>query len=1133
MAYTNTVPTPTVADVIVVTSTAELASAIATLAGDSGGTVLLDGNGGPYDISISRTGSADTPITLAALDAEKPPQVLGIAIDRSSHITITGMDVRNPDGGAGDTDVTIVSSRSITLTGNTMTGTADGFLTTAGADNQGQSGLFVRFTTDLTISDNTISNYFHGIGMLDNDGLTIADNEITAIQGDGIRGGAQVGLQITGNHMHDFLGAAQSVTHTDMIQLWGNGSARPNADILIAGNILDAANGASGQTIFILNEDFGKDGAKSADYFQNITITDNLIHNGARSGINVSDTEGLSITDNTVLWNQTCVTQSSNGSGWVNDTPWIMVKNSPDVVATGNIAPNVSINDSNIDLAEVKAQNTILSYNNTADPFYVHNHFVNLDGANSGDLRDLMLRPDSVLFGSAGAQISSSVAFDDPLNPVIGTQPMATNMLAIRLDAFAVDLAGSQVDLSTAQVVWSFDDGTYRVGAQASHEFTTPGNHEIRLHIVDADGNSASLTRMVTVQDPALLTVDFTPGTGDLSHRDSDFTVVDPEGIAVVDRDGDPAFHVTDGTRFVFSNKNAHLYNLDRFAIDFAMQPDTANQTGLVLYQHTVMKLDILADGALRFNLRTDQGSFTAVTAGGVMHDTAERTIGLRYESDAGHLQILVDGEIAGTATATGTTASPTPWGIEIGGGWGTKANYIIDDFRMWQPPSAFHVPVEAPVPGGAWGTDGNDVLFGTESSDLLVGGDGDDHFHASPGDDILLGGRGADTAHYNANFHEFDIDLEAGTVTHPDLGTDTLVNIETLRFSNGVFDMETGVFTPNAPPRAQADVAFTASGVALTLTPEQLLANDSDPNGDTIRIKDIGSGAHGTVEVDPDTGAFVYVPDAGFNGIDVIEYTIEDGFGATSTATVHIAVGEKSMGEVLDSAFADSALQRFDIDPSDASSFRTHGSGVSFHPDGVSMDGTGHISLGRLTEFESSTGLAMSIDFTRNDLDDGRVRLLWNHTNVGIELRGDNVYVHVGNTVRYTVQDAGVLNTDRQNIKLWIDQVEDKVALVVNGVEHAVDVGDAEIDWVGGGEWGWSVGGAWGHMLDGHVHELSIVELPMDSARDAYSYAQELAAQIDEAEQAALEEAAEDMSTQTALDVSITEIDGANTRLS
>jgi hypothetical protein len=70
------------------------------------------------------------------------------------------------------------------------------------------------------------------------------------------------------------------------------------------------------------------------------------------------------------------------------------------------------------------------------------------------------------------------------------------------------------------------------------------------------------------------------------------------------------------------------------------------------------------------------------------------------------------------------------------------------------------------------------------------------------------------------------------------------------------------------------------------------VLANDSDPNGDPLTIISVYKEhpAMGTVEINPD-GTVTYTPMANWWGADHFEYTISDPHGATSTATVTLEV--------------------------------------------------------------------------------------------------------------------------------------------------------------------------------------------------------------------------------------------------
>jgi hypothetical protein len=91
-----------------------------------------------------------------------------------------------------------------------------------------------------------------------------------------------------------------------------------------------------------------------------------------------------------------------------------------------------------------------------------------------------------------------------------------------------------------------------------------------------------------------------------------------------------------------------------------------------------------------------------------------------------------------------------------------------------------------------------------------------------------------------------------------------------------------------NAEPIARDDYAATKFNNAARI---DVLANDSDEDGDSIEIVTIGDAANGTVTVNSD-GSLTYTPDAGFKqGTDSFEYTVSDGNGGFDTATVIVDV--------------------------------------------------------------------------------------------------------------------------------------------------------------------------------------------------------------------------------------------------
>lgn len=97
----------------------------------------------------------------------------------------------------------------------------------------------------------------------------------------------------------------------------------------------------------------------------------------------------------------------------------------------------------------------------------------------------------------------------------------------------------------------------------------------------------------------------------------------------------------------------------------------------------------------------------------------------------------------------------------------------------------------------------------------------------------------------------------------------------------------------PNTPPVAADDSFSTDFGAVLNVhAANGLLANDSDADGDTLSVIAFDPAANGRLQVFAD-GSFLYSPNEGANGDEVISYTVSDGFDF-ATATLTISVGEE-----------------------------------------------------------------------------------------------------------------------------------------------------------------------------------------------------------------------------------------------
>lgn len=94
-------------------------------------------------------------------------------------------------------------------------------------------------------------------------------------------------------------------------------------------------------------------------------------------------------------------------------------------------------------------------------------------------------------------------------------------------------------------------------------------------------------------------------------------------------------------------------------------------------------------------------------------------------------------------------------------------------------------------------------------------------------------------------------------------------------------------VAVQNSAPQAVNDSVELGFGESINI---DVLANDSDPDGDSLTVESVGDSMHGMVVLNADQ-SINYSPDFGFSGTDSFDYTINDGNQAVSTGTVTMTV--------------------------------------------------------------------------------------------------------------------------------------------------------------------------------------------------------------------------------------------------
>jgi len=208
---------------------------------------------------------------------------------------------------------------------------------------------------------------------------------------------------------------------------------------------------------------------------------------------------------------------------------------------------------------------------------------------------------------------------------------------------------------------------------------------------------------------------------------------------------------------------------------------------------------------------------------------------------------------------------------------------------------------------------DAVNIIEATPAFDLLEGTDGTDRFVFSPGDSTTA------SIDYITGWNPGDIiDLSALGLTIDDLEVRLISGGSIVKliagFESGDFQLKIQlngysaedvinalVFdsapTPNQAPTPLDDTIETTSDLPGSV---DVLANDTDPDGDTLSLASFTHGTNGTVQ-DLGNGVLQYTPDTGFAGTDSFTYDVSDPDGLVSTATVNVVVAGAPVENIIE----------------------------------------------------------------------------------------------------------------------------------------------------------------------------------------------------------------------------------------
>ncbi len=567
--------------------------------------------------------------------------------------------------------VLISDSKSVTIRNSEIEGgvSVAGIDPDAPAGSQGYSGILgqpigrgitaIR-SEDVTLENNDISMFFKGMVVAHMDGMNILDNDIHDLRGSPLVGGDVDNVTIEGNHFRESypwkLGGDGD--HADMIHFWvGAGQTTPNENIIIRNNFMEQGDGVPIFGVFL------ESGTGS---YKNVVIDGNVLHNGESQGFVIAATDGLTITNNTML-------QSSGG---INDAPKIaLIAGTKNAVIKDNITTGIygdSYENAAANNISVSG-NLFVDYNDEQAANFVGNLLV--DSAHSDfSLANLRFVPGSLADGKG----SPLTQFDTSPKSLtagfeVNADPSSGEVLVF--DATSLTFGpGGHVGADDAEFTWNFGDGYKATGALVQRSYDEPGRYVVNLTVKTADGSVSRAKYEVGVAGEDLVSFDTATGKF-VSHgygvsADADATITNTstaDGKAAIVLGGN-------GVQAQVSRADiGDLFGADNFSLNMDLKATAGTASAGELFRvHGTFVASIDDDGHLVFQMSPKDGPvLTSISSGPTLLDGKNHKISIEFEGDRDRVSIMIDDELAGTLRTPSVVRDDYAQDMLFGNPWG------------------------------------------------------------------------------------------------------------------------------------------------------------------------------------------------------------------------------------------------------------------------------------------------------------------------------------------------------------------------------------------------------------------------------------------------------------------------------
>lgn len=655
----------------------ELYAALTDLEGEGGATILLAP--GEYGELVLSLGSKfdytfQENITIASADPENPAVFDGMMIAYAENITLDGLffDYSYSDGDPNYTaSFHVKFSNNVTISNSTFDGELASGISEIDDGYGWGNGLQITNSSNVSLENNTVYDFTKGFVINGSTDISITDNELYGLRGDGMVLSTVQGVLIEGNYIHDFNAAYDSTDHRDMIQILSANRSTPSTDITIRGNTFDIGQGSWTQTIWMRNEAVDA-GAGTEMYYQNVVIEDNIIYNSHTHGIAIGQTDGLTISNNTLI--RVDDTNSASVTSAALWTPKISVhSNSVNVSIAGNVTSSV-VGYTDQESWTVDNNVTIQNSDSSAAGYY-EDVFVSSSLTSDDGSHNYVVQPGG-LIDTSGAGASGMAAGEQTgaVTALFDVSAVAPGSLELVLDAGA-SLAGGNTLPEGTTFTWDFGDGSSLTTTEAvvHHTYTDAGYYSASLTVILIDGSTQATTgKDLELAGRSLVSFDNATGVfNDTSHGQT-MTVTETGSIGGLQLGTDGVTTATVSREVISSLKGTEAFDLS-----MTLKADTlTGGAGEIFRIHTVMVASTNSAGNLIFSLTNADGqALRLITSGVNLADGAEHDITIHYDSAEAVLAISVDGVVRASGTLSGELSTSVNRDLIFGNPWGA-ANF-------------------------------------------------------------------------------------------------------------------------------------------------------------------------------------------------------------------------------------------------------------------------------------------------------------------------------------------------------------------------------------------------------------------------------------------------------------------------